>query len=298
MNPFTHVVNWPWYYVALYFYISGVSAGAYFIGSLAELYGGERQREIRRVAFSLALPLIVTAPVLLIADLGRPERFWYLMLYAKDGIPYINLQSPVSLGAWGLIVYGGFALLSFLNAVAENGHPALAPFTRFYNCLPRKVYAALGMLAGLFVVGYPGVLLNLTAWPLWEATSPLLGSLFIASGASTGAAAIVLVVAWQKRAAGDAYAHLEKLDRVSMIIELLIIGAVIVVAGQYAAPIMSGFYGIMFWGGTVFLGILLPLGLYWYAGRPGTDRNRLVMLTAVFVLFGGALLRISLMQAG
>jgi protein NrfD len=204
----------------------------------------------------------------------------------------------MSVGAWGLIVYGGFALLSFVNAVAENGHPALAPFTRFYNWLPRKVYATLGMLAGLFVVGYPGVLLNLTAWPLWEATSPLLGSLFIASGASTGAAAIVLVVAWQKRAAGDAYAHLEKLDRVSMIIELLIIGAVIIIARQYAAPIMSGFYGIMFWGGTVFLGILFPLGLYWYAGRPGADRNRLVMLTAVLVLFGGALLRISLMQAG
>jgi formate-dependent nitrite reductase membrane component NrfD len=54
----------------------------------------------------------------------------------------------------------------------------------------------------------------------------------------------------------------------------------------------------MFWGGTVFLGILFPLGLYWYAGRPGADRNRLVMLTAVLVLFGGALLRISLMQAG
>jgi formate-dependent nitrite reductase membrane component NrfD len=298
MNPFTHVVNWPWYYVALYFYISGVSAGAYFIGSLAELYGGERQREIGRVAFSLALPLILTAPVLLIADLGRPERFWHLLFYSKDGIPYINLQSPMSVGAWGLTAYGGFALLSFLNTMAINGRLTFAPFAKLYNRLPRKAYAVIGMLTGLFVAGYPGVLLNVTAWPLWEATSPLLGSLFIASGASTGAAAIVLVMARQKSAAGETYAHLEKLDRVSMIIELLIIGAVIVVAGQYAAPIMSGFYGVMFWGGTVFLGILFPLGLYWYAGRPGVDRDRVVMLTAVLVLFGGALLRISLMQAG
>ncbi len=298
MNPFTHVVNWPWYYVALYFYISGVSAGAYLIGSLAELYGGEKQREIGRVAFSLALPLILTAPVLLIADLGRPERFWHLFFYSKNGIPYINLQSPMSVGAWGLTVYGGFALLSFLNTMVINGRLAFAPFAKFYNRLPRKMYAVVGMLTALFVAGYPGVLLNVTAWPLWEATSPLLGSLFIASGASTGAAAIVLVMARQKKAAGEAYAHLEKLDRVSMIIEILIIGAVIVIAGRYAAPIMSGFYGVMFWGGTVLFGILFPLGLYWYADRPGANRNQIVMVTAVLVLFGGALLRISLMQAG
>jgi polysulfide reductase chain C len=182
--------------------------------------------------------------------------------------------------------------------MATDGHISFAPFAKLYNRLPRKTYAVVGILTGLFVTGYPGVLLNVTAWPLWEATSPLLGSLFIASGASTGAAAIVLVMAHEKKTSSDTYAHLEKVDRVSMIMELLIIGAVIIVAGQYAAPIMRGFYGFVFWYGTVLLGILVPLGLYWYAGKPGANRNKLVTLTAVLVLFGGAMLRISLMQAG
>jgi len=298
MNPFTHEVNWPWYYVALYFYISGVSAGAYLVGCLAELRSGEKQHEISRIAYLLALPLIVTAPILLIADLGRPERFWHLFFYAEDGIPYINLQSPMSVGGWGLIVYSAFALLSFLNVLAKDGRSAFAPFAKFYDRIPRKIYLFCGILAGLFVAGYPGVLLNVTAWPLWEATSPLLGSLFVASGASTGTAAIVLIMAREKKVSGDTYAHLEKMDRVSMIMELILIGAVIIPAGQYAAPIMRGVYGVMFWGGTVLLGILVPLGLYWYAGKPGADRNKLVAMTAMLVLFGGAMLRISLMQAG
>jgi formate-dependent nitrite reductase membrane component NrfD len=105
-------------------------------------------------------------------------------------------------------------------------------------------------------------------------------------------------MARDKKASGDTYAHLEKMDRVSMIMELILIGAVIILAGQYAAPIMRGVYGLMFWGGTVLLGILVPLGLYWYAGKPGADRNKLVAMTAMLVLFGGAMLRISLMQAG
>jgi formate-dependent nitrite reductase membrane component NrfD len=48
----------------------------------------------------------------------------------------------------------------------------------------------------------------------------------------------------------------------------------------------------------VVLGILIPLGLNWYTRRHEAATNSLVMLTAMLVLFGGALLRISLVQAG
>ena len=36
--------HWEWYYIAMYFFIGGVSAGAYFIGSLVELMGFEKLR--------------------------------------------------------------------------------------------------------------------------------------------------------------------------------------------------------------------------------------------------------------
>jgi formate-dependent nitrite reductase membrane component NrfD len=294
----SHAPEWGWYYIAMYFYIGGVSAGAYFIGSLVELFGGERHREISRVAFYIAFPLLLLTPVLLIADLGRPARFWHLFFSIKDGIPYINLQSPLSVGSWALMAFGAFSLLSFLDNLVAEGRLKSAPFAHLYNRLPRKVYAVAGSAAGFFVAGYTGVLLNITARPLWAASDPLLGALFIASGASTGAAAIAFVMAWRNMAAGDMFERLESFDRVAMIVELALIAAVIIIAGRFAAPLLGGVYALMFWGGTVAVGILIPLGLGWYFRRPGAVTNNLVMLTSILVLFGGALLRISLVQAG
>ena len=71
MNPEVHIPGWEWYYVAMYFFIAGISAGAYFIGSLAEMFGGERHREISRTGYYIAFPLILLTPPLLIADLRK-----------------------------------------------------------------------------------------------------------------------------------------------------------------------------------------------------------------------------------
>jgi formate-dependent nitrite reductase membrane component NrfD len=289
--------HWEWYYVALYFFIGGTAAGAYFIGSMAELFGGERHREISRTACQITLPLLLVIPVLLIADLGRPERFWHLFLYPNGGVPYINLQSPLSVGSWVLLAFGGFALLSFLDNLVSEGRFKSAPFSRMYNRIPRRIYALNGSVAGIFIAGYTGVLLNVTARPLWAATSPLLGALFIASGVSGGAAAIALFMLWRKVKSDDALERLGFFDRVVMVIELVLIAAIFIAAGRFAAPLSGGVYGVMFWGGTVVLGILMPLGLYWYARRSGTE-NRLLLPTSILVLIGGALLRISLLQAG
>jgi formate-dependent nitrite reductase membrane component NrfD len=290
--------HWEWFYIAMYFYIGGVSAGAYFIGSLVELFGGEKHSEISRLAYYIAFPLICVTPVLLIADLGRPERFWHLFFYTKSGIPYINLQSPLSVGSWALMVFAGFSLLSFLDNLVAEGRLKSAPFANLYNRVPRKAYAVIGSAAGLFVAGYTGVLLNITARPLWAATDPLLGPLFIASGASTGAAAIVLAMVRGKMATGNAFGRLQSFDRLAMIFELALIVLMLIIAGRYAGPLFLSWYGFLFWTGAVLLGILAPLSLHRYGRLPGVAVSDPVVLSAVLVLFGGALLRICLIQAG
>ncbi len=298
--------GWEWYYVALYFFVGGTSAGAYFIGSLVELFGGGKYRNISRIAFYIAFPLILITPILLIADLGQPARFWHLFLtpglynaIGQSGVTmYANWLSPLSIGSWALLVYGAFSLLSFLDNLVADGVVKFAPFANLYNRVPRQLYAFVGSLAGFFVAGYTGVLLNVTARPLWAATDPLLGALFIVSGGSSGAAAIALVMAWRKMANGDGFEQVESFDRISLVVELALIVAAIVIAGQFAAPLMSGTFALMFWGGTVVLGILAPLALGWYGGRMGAARANVVVLTALLVLLGGALLRIALVSAG
>lgn len=301
ISPETQAPHWEWYYIAMYFYIGGISAGSYFIGSFLELLNKENLREISRTAYLIAFPLICVTPILLIADLGQPMRFWHLFFYTRGGIPYMNLTSPLSVGTWALLVYSGMSFLSFLNALSEEGRltsEALKKFHTLFIRVPHKGYAAAGSFFGFFVAGYTGVLVNTTARPLWEATDPLFGPIFLASAASTGAAATALTMAWRKSVAQDAFAHLERFDRVVMVIELALIAAMIVVAGRYAVPLLTGLFGVMFLGGTVLLGVLVPLWLNWRRAASGSANDGMAMLTAVLVLLGGLLLRISLVQAG
>ena len=301
INPEIQAPHWEWYYIAMYFYIGGVSAGAYFIGSLLELFNNDKLRIVSRIAYYLAFPLICVTPVLLIADLGRPMRFWHLFFYTGDAIPYMNTTSPLSVGTWALLVYSGMSFLSFVNVLVEDGRlrqPGLLRAHAFFARIPHKIYAVIGSFFGFFVAGYTGVLLNTTARPLWEATDPLIGPLFIASAVSTGAAAIVLFMARQKIGTGEAFEHLERFDCVAMLIESALIVIMLIVAGQFAAPILTGLYGVLFLGGTVLAGILIPLWLYWRGTLLGASGDSVVTITAVLVLFGGLMLRISLLQAG
>lgn len=301
MNPEVHVPGWEWYYVAMYFYVGGVSAGAYFIGSLAEFFGSEKHREVSRIASYLAFPLILLTPPLLIADLGRPERFWHLFVDPNSGLPYLNLQSPLSVGSWALLLYGAMTFLSFLDNLVADGVLRTTPFAGLYTRIPRKVYALVGSGAGFFVAGYTGVVLNITARPFWAATDPLVGALFIASAASTGAAAISLVFAIRRMLPRLHLGAFERFDRLAKVLELVLAVGVVLLAGKFAAPLLHGSNAVMFWGGAVLAGILVPLAASWYLGRARTGeplRGELVVLLSLLVLAGGALLRISLVQAG
>lgn len=309
VGPESHAPGWEWYFVALYFFIGGVSAGAYFIGSLVELFGGAQHNQVSKTAYYIAFPLILITPILLIADLGQPFRFWHLFIYAPLGTLYMNPISPLSVGSWMLLVFGVFSALSFIDNLIADGvaarfygvpgvHGLATLFGETYNRIPRILYAIAGSIAGFFVASYTGVLIGLTVRPLWASIDPLIGALFIASAGSTGAAAIALVlVLWRRFAEAD-LESLANLDQIALVLELVLIIAAVIIAGRFAAPLMTGIYAVMFWGGTVILGILIPLVLYWFAHRSVTVRTGIVVLTAVLVLIGGALLRISLITAG
>jgi formate-dependent nitrite reductase membrane component NrfD len=199
------------------------------------------------------------------------------------------------------LVFGVVSLLSFLDNLVADGYLKSAPFRELYNRVPRKLYALVGSAAGFFIAGYTGVLLNITVRPFWVATDPWIGALFIASAASTGAAAIYLVMAVRKVLHQFELAEFERFDRYAMIFELALIAIMLIAAGQFAQPLFSGGLGVLFWVGTVGLGLLVPLGLELYTRRQGRRLHHsasLVTVVAVLVLLGGALLRITLVQAG
>ncbi len=173
---------------------------------------------------------------------------------------HIKPYSPMSAGAWGLMVFSTCAFLcaaeTWLADRRGRGFPRV-----------RVVAGVIGIVAGFFLAAYPGVLLGATARPLFI-SAHWLGALFLAVGAATGSAAIALVLAWLRgSAAQDALARVMRVSSVALVTEIVALALVIVSiraagsAGLDAAlgQLVTGPFSIAFWLGAVFLGAVLPL---------------------------------------
>jgi protein NrfD len=241
---------------------------------------------VARLGYYVALVGIVLSGILLTVDLTRPERFWHMLIQAKDGWPMFKWWSPMSVGSWGITLFGFFAFLSALGAVEEERWVSWAPLRRLRQGVWRIVIAVLGGVLGFFVAGYTGVLLSVTNRPLWADTN-LLGMLFLFSAASTAAAALILLGRW-RRASPAAVQWLAQLDSIALVLELLALIALLVSLGIVARIWLSA-WGALLAVGVVLLGILLPLILHW---RPRLLGRLSLPVGAAMVLAGGFLLRV------
>ncbi|PZH20968.1 polysulfide reductase [Streptomyces sp. NTH33] len=172
---------WTWE-VPAYLFTGGLSAGSALLAAGADLTGRTALRRAGRLGGFGAL---VASTGLLIADLGRPERFHHMLRVAKP-------SSPMSVGTWILVAYGPG---SGLAAVAE-----LLP-ARVRAGLPGRLLCRAARPAGLsaaaFAPGlaaYTAVLLSQTAVPAWHDARRQLPFLFTGSAAASAAGLGMLVV--------------------------------------------------------------------------------------------------------
>lgn len=282
---FTAPPHWQWL-VILYFFIGGIAGGAYFIAATIDLVGRPADRPIARLGYYIALPLIVLSGILLTADLGRPERFWHMLIQSETGAPMFKSWSPMSIGSWGIFLFGVFAGLSFLGALAEEGYRRLAPLHALRRGVLGGLISILGGLFGFFVASYTGVLLSVTNRPIWADTN-LLGLVFLLSGASTAAATLILL-GRGRGAAPESVRRLSRLDSWVMVLELAALVALVASLGAVARVWLST-WGVLLVVGVVLIGILVPLLLHW---RPRLLGGLSMPVAAALVLVGGFLLRV------
>jgi protein NrfD len=255
--------------IVYYFFLGGIAGGAYFTAAIADNFGGARDSRVARIGYLLSLPLVAICGLLLIADLGVPARFLNMMREFK-------FWDPMSIGAWMLGVFGLFAFVSSVLSFSTS------PST---ISLRRKI-GLVGIIFGFFLASYTGVLLSNSALPFW-ADARLMGALFLASAASTGMAAISLILFFTGGGAGDGMLRIKRADRYSMIIELVILAVFLALVGSAAKPIMFGHFAPLFWGGLVAFGLVVPLIL----DLVGHRMKALAAVSAILVLIGGFVLR-------
>jgi formate-dependent nitrite reductase membrane component NrfD len=289
--------EWGWW-VVLYFFFGGIAAGAYFISVLIDLLGEQQDRPLAKIGYYLAAPLVALCGLLLIVDLGRPERFWHMMIQSNTGLPMFKYWSPMSIGSWALLCFGMFTTASFLGTLAEDGRFGLGRFSRLARYLHEgplgMLFQIAGCLFGFFIASYTGALLTATNQPFWS-DSMLIGALFLASAASTGIATMLLILAFRRSAPHEAVESLEQTDMWAMLLELVLLVAFVASLGSLAPAFLASPYGILLLVGTLLGGVLIPLLLRW---RPRLLGVRGPLLAAALALLGGFILRYALVMAG
>lgn len=291
--PVIHRAPWRWE-IPTYFFLGGLSGASYVIAAIAHLVGGREERHIVRAGRYLSLAALIPSPILLILDLGRPERFHHMFRVFK-------FRSPMSVGTWGLTVFGAFSTLSALIQAAEDGlfgrDTALA---RLLLRLPSRLLGVAGAGPAFFVSGYTGVLLAATAVPLWTKNYLLMGPLFVASALSNAMAAISLIVAAGGRASHQALRRLERLESLVMAAEALMLAAVRLNSGKtIARPMNEGRLGRIYRFGVLGTGLGLPMLLNAPSAWLGRRMPRgISILAALLTLVGGALFRYLIVSAG
>lgn len=159
---------WIWA-VPAYFYVGGVAGAAATLGAAVQALAGDRMWGlVVRCRWIAALGGML-GTVLLIYDLGRPERFLNMLRVFR-------ISSPMSVGSWVLAAAGSFTFGSVILAHTQGALRRLGNLTGY-----------IAALAGLPLAGYTAVLIANTAVPVWQAARTHLSFLFIGSAMASAA---------------------------------------------------------------------------------------------------------------
>jgi Ni/Fe-hydrogenase subunit HybB-like protein len=158
-------------YIAIYFYLTGLSAGSFFISTLGYSFGLKEFKPLGKIGAVMATILLAFAPMFLLFHVGRPLKPWHLFAY-------INFTSPLSWGSFFLTSYlavsVGYAYLLFKGDMKRT-----------------KIFGLVGLSLAIGVDSYTGFVLAVAkARALWNtAVMPIL---FVVSALVSGIAIMIL----------------------------------------------------------------------------------------------------------
>lgn len=157
--------------VGWYLFTGGLAGASASLSLAARLAGN---RSLARTSSLVAAAAVNISPLLLVKDLGRPERFLNMLRVFKP-------TSPMSVGSWLL--------------AATGGAQSAATTCELLDVLPRVgsgAQACSGLL-GPALATYTGALLSDTAVPVWHEARRELPAVFAASSCASAGAAATLV---------------------------------------------------------------------------------------------------------
>jgi hypothetical protein len=133
--------------------LNGMATGLFLAAAVSELAAPAVFSHVAKVAYPIALVLLLVDLGLLVLDLGDPLRFHHMLRVFKPG-------SPMSLGTWCLTIFS-------LPLTAAAGLSVLAALGWDFEWA-RITAVVVGLLPGFGSAAYKGVLLSTNAQPGWK----------------------------------------------------------------------------------------------------------------------------------
>jgi protein NrfD len=285
---------WHWQ-IPLYLFLGGMAAGILCIAATYFIRGREKDYYTAvRITPFLAPVLLVLGLLALFIDLRHKLYFW--QLYTN-----IKLQSPMSWGAWTLMVITPVSFIWCALHIRDIfpkwdwKFKWLKELEIFFNRY-KKALAWVMLIYGLILGIYTGILLSaFNARPLWNTS--ILGPLFLASGLSAGSAATLIMS--KDPAERKQFA---KIDLVIIGIELFLIIHMFMgylastqVQIEAAKMFLGGQFTMSFWIFVVILGLLIPALLEILELR---KIHIPALIPPILVIFGSFMLRFIIVYAG
>ncbi len=274
--------------IAIYFYLTGLSAGSFILSTLAYAFGIEQYRPLGKIGVVLATLLLVIAPLFLLLHAGRPMRAWHLFVLLRGTSPITWGSFLLTLYPINCLIYGFFMF---------RGYPRLT-----------KIFGLIGIPLAIAVHGYTGFILSFgKARALWN--SSLMPLLFLISAMVSGIALMILVSAIKDRF----FSKEKKINR-QLIIDLSkLLGWVIIFdiflmfseitthfvshreAYEVNLLLLTGSFAIWFVGVETLLGKLIPLGIVL---TPKFRTIPAILIASILVIIGIFFMRYNVVLAG
>jgi len=272
-------------YVSAYIYFIGLSAGAFLLSSLIYVFGMKRYEAVGRNALLLAAVTMIVALLLLVIDIGNPERFWHVLVW----------RNPTSVLEWEVHFYliyvvvllaelwlsmrmdlirlskASIGVKQKLYSILTLGSESLTEASMIRDMKLLRVLGSVGIPIAVGVHGGTGAIFSVVkARPYWF--SALVPVIFITSALVSGTALLVFLAYIQSKASGtklpsELIRDLGRLVAFFLVIDLFFIfweylmGLYSLVPPHFETllVIISGPFSWVFWVVQMLIGAVIPL---------------------------------------
>lgn len=274
-------------YISNFVFFVAISLVGSLVTAILRLSNVTWSAPLTRIAEIIAVSAIVFASLIIIVDMGRPDRFMYLFLYGR-------LQSPI---LWDVIVITTylvlsllllyFPLLSDLKILLEHKEKFSRPMVRLYSFLgsfwkgtPEQTYIAERAIRTISIIIIPVALAihTVTSWlfattyrPGWDSSN--FGAYFVSGAFLVGAGGVIVAMyVFRKAYHLEDYITENHFNHMGKLLVMLALLYLYFNVNEYLVPaykmkkaeaghlesLFTGEFSWLFWS-VIIIGMVLPI---------------------------------------